>query len=166
MRLFVAVWPSDEVLDAIAALSRPDVPGLRWTTRDQWHVTLRFLGQVDDADVVVDAVRSIEASATEVTVGPTLGRFGRRILHVPTHGLGEIAAATISATSHIGAPPEPRPFRGHLTLARSQRGDTDLRALATSPLAGRFRADEVTLVQSHLGGGGARYEVIERVAMP
>lgn len=165
MRLFVAVWPSEDVLDAIAALPRPDVPGMRWTTRDQWHVTLRFLGRVDDVDAAVAAVRSIAAPANEVTVGPTLGRFGRRILHVPTHGLEHIAAATISATAHIGEPPEPRPFKGHLTLARTRRGDTDLRQLATAPLTGRFPADEVTLVRSHLGSGGARYEVIERVPL-
>jgi RNA 2',3'-cyclic 3'-phosphodiesterase len=165
VRLFVAVWPSVEVLDAIASLPRPDVAGLRWTTRDQWHVTLRFLGRVDDVDAAMAAVQSIKAAGCEVTVGPTLGRFGRRILHVPTHGLEEIAAATVAATGHIGEPPEPRPFKGHLTLARSRRGDTDLRALAGATITGRFRADEVTLVQSHLGGGGARYEVIERVPL-
>ena len=46
-RLFVAVWPPDEVLDAIAALPRADEPGVRWTRRDQWHVTLRFLGSAE-----------------------------------------------------------------------------------------------------------------------
>ena len=165
MRLFVAVWPSEEILDAIAALPRPDVPGLRWTTRDQWHVTLRFLGRVEEVDGAVAAVRSIDAPACEVTVGPTIGRFGRRILHVPTEGLGPIAVATVSATAHVGGPPDPRPFKGHLTLARSRRGDTDLRALAGVAITGRWWADEVTLVQSHLGGGGARYEVIERVPL-
>ena len=165
MRLFVAVWPSEEVLDAIAALPRPVVPGLRWTTRDQWHVTLRFLGRVDDVDKAAAAVRSIDAAACEVAVGPTLGRFGRRILHVPTHGLDEVAAAATVATAHLGEPVEDRPFRGHLTLARSRRGDTDLRQLAGTAISGGWRADEVTLVQSHLGGGGARYEVLERVPL-
>jgi 2'-5' RNA ligase len=163
--LFVAVWPSEEVLDAIAALPRPDVPTLRWTTRDQWHVTLRFLGSVDDVDAARAAVRSIVAAACDVAVGPTLGRFGRRILHVPTHGLDAVAAAAVAATAHVGEPPEDRAFKGHLTLARSRRGDIDLRGFAGTPMTGRWRAEEVTLVQSHLGGGGARYEVIERVPL-
>jgi RNA 2',3'-cyclic 3'-phosphodiesterase len=165
VRLFVAVWPSEEVLDAIAALPRPDVPGLRWTTRDQWHVTLRFLGSVDDLDAAVVAVRSIEAPACDVTVGPAVGRFGKRILHVPTHGLDEAAAATVEATADVGEPPEDRAFKGHLTLARSRRGDTDLRPLAGTAISGGWHAGEVTLVRSHLGGSGARYEVIERVPL-
>ena len=165
MRLFVAVWPSEEVLDAIAALPRPEVPGLRWTTRDQWHVTLRFLGSVDDVDAAAAAVNSIEAATGDVTVGPAVGRFGKRILHVPTHGLDDIAAATVVATAHVGEPPEDRAFKGHLTLARSRRGDTDLRALEGTAISGGWRADEVTLVRSHLGGAGARYEVIERVPL-
>lgn len=165
MRLFVAVWPSEQVLDAIAALSRPDIAGLRWTTRDQWHVTMRFLGSVDDVDAAVAAVHSIEAAACDVTVGPHVGRFGKRILHVPTHGLDDVAAATVAATALVGEPPEDRAFKGHLTLARSRRGDTDLRALEGPAISGGWRADEVTLVRSHLGGSGARYEVIERVPL-
>ena len=51
MRLFVAVWPPYEVVNSIAALERPPLPGLRWTTPDQWHVTMRFLGDVDDGSV-------------------------------------------------------------------------------------------------------------------
>jgi 2'-5' RNA ligase len=163
--LFVAVWPTEEVLDAIAGLPRPEVAGLRWTTRDQWHVTLRFLGSVDDLEAAVRAVGAIEAPACDVTVGPVVGRFGRRILHVPTQGLDEVATATVQATAHVGEPPEDRAFRGHLTLARSRRGDTDLRPLEGTAISGGWRADEVTLVRSHLGGAGARYEVIERVPL-
>ena len=79
-RLFVAVWPPDDVLDRVAALERPDVAGLRWTTRHQWHVTLRFLGPVDDVGAVVDALAGSEAPAATVTVGPAVGRFGHRVL--------------------------------------------------------------------------------------
>lgn len=164
MRLFVAVWPSTEVLDAIAAFERPDVKGLRWTTPDQWHVTLRFLGECE-LDDVVPAFRAISSPACEVTMGPTTGRFGRRILHVPTEGLLSLATATVAATAGVGEPPDPRPFAGHLTLARSRRGDTDLRTFAGLPLAGRWTADEVTLVASHLGPGGARYEIVESLPL-
>jgi 2'-5' RNA ligase len=159
MRLFVAVWPSEEVHAAIAAFPRPDVDGLRWTTPDQWHVTLRFLGDCD-LDEARDALESVEAPATEAVMGPVTGRFGRRILHVPVAGLDEIARAAIAATGEVGEPPEDRPFKGHLTLARSRRGDTDLRPLAGLPLAGRWPVTEVTLVASRLGPGGARYEVV------
>ena len=164
VRLFVAVWPSAEMLDAIAAFERPEVRGLRWTTPDQWHVTLRFLGECDVEEALA-AFRTIDARAAEVTMGPATGRFGRRILHVPTEGLLSLATATVAATAGVGEPPDPRPFAGHLTLARSRRGDTDLRTFAGLPLAGRWTASEVTLVASHLGPGGALYEIVESLPL-
>src|SRR5947209_3556899 len=47
-RLFVAVWPPASLISQLRSLDRPARPGLRWTTEDQWHVTLRFLGGVDE----------------------------------------------------------------------------------------------------------------------
>lgn len=163
MRLFVAAWLPPGAVDLIAALPRPDVPGLRWTTEDQWHVTLRFLGDADLDEATAVCARIEVPAPTTVTLGPATARFGRRILHVPTSGLEEVAAATVAATASVGDPPDPRPFHGHVTLARSRRGDTDLRPLTGTPIAATWVADEVTLVRSRLGAGtdrGARYEVV------
>jgi 2'-5' RNA ligase len=163
-RLFVAVVPPDEVLDRVAALRRPDVSGLRWTTRDQWHVTLRFLGQVDDADAATRVLEQMALSRCEARLGPEVGRFGRQILHVPVAGLGELAAAVVGATAAIGEPPEDRAFNGHVTLARTgSRRSVDLRALTGEPVDGVWSVDEVELVESHLHRRGARYETIARV---
>src|ERR1700674_5370013 len=46
MRLFVAVWLPAPVLAQLDDLARPEMAGVRWTTIDQWHVTLRFLGEL------------------------------------------------------------------------------------------------------------------------
>ena len=46
-RLFVAVWPPASLTDQLRGLARPQQTGLRWTTEDQWHVTLRFFGGVE-----------------------------------------------------------------------------------------------------------------------
>ena len=162
-RLFVAVWPSEDVLDAVAALDRPEVAGLRWTARSQWHVTLRFLGRVEDAEEAVEALETVTAAPAEAVAGPEVGRFGQRVLHVPVAGLDEVAGAVIAATAGVGEPPEDRPFAGHLTLARVARGArVDLRALAGQPVAGRWPVTEVCLVESHLSPKGARYEVVRR----
>jgi 2'-5' RNA ligase len=67
VRLFVAVWPNEEVTARIAALDRPEVRGLRWTTPDQWHVTLRFLGQVEDPEPVVAALAGAAARSVPGT---------------------------------------------------------------------------------------------------
>lgn len=161
-RLFVAVWPPPEVLDRIAALDRPDVTGLRWTRRDHWHVTLRFLGSVPDVEPAVAAVAaaSRSAAATEAVLGPRVERFGRRVLHVPVCGLEEVAAAVVAATDGIGRPPGDRPFAGHVTLARvSEKSTVDLRPLTGAPVSGRWPVTEVCLVRSDLSGAGPRYDV-------
>jgi 2'-5' RNA ligase len=168
--LFVAVWPPDDVLDRVAALGRPVVAGLRWTTRDQWHVTLRFLGQVPEADPVVAAMAGLTGSpaaervAVPVAVaGPAVDRFGQRILQVPVAGLGPLAGDVVRATAHLGRPPDARPFAGHLTLARASKGAAvDLRPLTGAAVAGQWTVDEVCLVESRLTATGAQYSVIER----
>ena len=123
-RLFVAVRPPAEVLERVAALDRLSLPGLRWTTPDQWHVTLRFLGQVDDADAVVEALTAAVTTAptAEAVLGPATGRFDQRVLHVPVSGPAGLAGAVVGATAHLGRPAEDRPFAGHLTLARVAKG--------------------------------------------
>jgi 2'-5' RNA ligase len=174
MRLFVAVWPPEPVVAQVAALARPEVAELRWTSPDQWHVTLRFLGSVPDDDVPalraalvagVGAVGPVTAKA-----GPAVGRFGRRILHVPVAGLEEVAGAVIDATAGFGEPPGDRAFTGHLTLARARgrgRGrGPDLRPLTGAAVVGEWRVEEVTLVESRLSPKGARYEVVGRFPLP
>ena len=165
-RLFVAVSPPDEVLERVAALDRPEVAGVRWTSRAQWHVTLRFMGRVDDPPVASEALARVQAAPAEASLGPTVGRFGQRVLHVPVSGLDRLAAAVVAATASVGEPPEERPFAGHLTLARVARGArVDLRALAGQPVEGRWTVTELCLVESRLSPQGARYEVLERVTL-
>lgn len=167
MRLFVAAWPPQDVVARLAALPRRDVKGLRWTRPDQWHVTLRFLGTVEDEDVgrVAAALAGVPVAGGEAVLGPAVGRFGQRILHVPVEGLAPAAAAVVAATAVFGEPPEDRPFRGHLTLARvSDRARVDLRPLAGAAMAASWPLGEITLVASRLGSSGARYEIVERFA--
>ena len=162
-RLFVAVWPPEDVLDAVEALRRPEVPGLRWTARDQWHVTLRFLGRVESVADAVGALETVRAAPAAAVAGPAVGRFAQRVLHVPVAGLEDVAGAVVAATAAVGDPPEDRPFAGHLTLARVARGArVDLRALAGQPVTGRWAVTEVCLVESQLSPKGARYEVVSR----
>ena len=171
MRLFVAVWPADDVLEQVAALPRPDVRGLRWTSPDQWHVTLRFFGEAD-LDEVAAVFGRIDLGSTGETVaelGPVTGRFGQRVLHVPVEGLERLARATVRATKAVGKPPERRRFSGHLTLARVRGIGVDLRPFTGQPLAGRWPVRQLTLVRSRLGAGEGRaasYEVVERLALP
>jgi len=137
VRLFIAVWPPPEVVDVLRTLERPTIPGLRWTTPDQWHVTLRFIGDADPPDV--GPLPTIDA---EVTLGPATARLGRRILMVPVHGLDDVAGPT-----------------PHLTLARAKRAIPP--ALVGRPLTARWHADGATLVASETHPDGARYRILK-----
>ena len=141
MRLFVAVWPPEEVLDLIEGLPRPALPGLRWTPRSQWHVTLQFLGELHEPP----RLPRLDLDPPTATLGPASRRLGR-VTALPVSGLDELAARFPQDGG--------RPFRGHLTIARGQAP-----AVAC---AAAWPVEEVTLVRSHLGQGPARYEVLER----
>jgi RNA 2',3'-cyclic 3'-phosphodiesterase len=160
-RLFVAVWPPDDVLDQLESLPRLPLAGARWTTRSQWHVTLRFLGSTEPAAAAA-ALEDVVAQPSVAELGPRPVRLGRSVLMVPVGGLDHVAAAVERATAHIGQPPDDRPFRGHLTLARSRTGTAprlDAELQASWPVA------EVTLVASHPHPAGSRYEMLHTVAL-
>jgi 2'-5' RNA ligase len=156
-RLFVAAWPPEEVLDLLAALPRPEEAGVRWTRRDQWHVTLRFLGRADP-DVAGVALAGVRSPVAEAVLGPLTARLGRSVVVAPVAGLDALAEAVVASTAAVGEPPDPRPFTGHVTLARLRGrpacGVTGFRCSA------RFTVREVLLVRSHLHQEGARYEVL------
>jgi 2'-5' RNA ligase len=161
-RLFVAVWPPDLLTGRLRTLDRPPQPGLRWTTEDQWHVTLRFAGDVaaPEEEALRAAVGRVAAlePAPEATAGPGPRALGPAWV-LPVAGLDHLAEAIGAATRHLGQPPPDRDYRGHLTLARARHRRL-LRDLPVAAVAGVWRVTEVTLVRSHLGSGGARYDVI------
>ncbi|MGD0255275.1 MAG: RNA 2',3'-cyclic phosphodiesterase [Acidimicrobiales bacterium] len=173
VRLFVAVSPPEEVLAAVEALPRPNISKLRWTTTDQWHVTLRFLGEVERAEPVAQALRQVPAglrdagvTAVDAVLGPAVAWFaGRRILQVPVAGTEALAAQVAGVTAKWGGVLETVPFTGHVTLARVRGQGKGPANLAGTPIRAAWRVDEVVLVSSTLGAGGALYETLESVPL-
>jgi 2'-5' RNA ligase len=157
------VWPPADLVARLAALARPDVPGLRWTSAAQWHITLRFLGAVDDVDTVDQALSVVARRAAPVMAraGPATGQFGHRVLHLPVDGLAALAEGVVAATAGLGEPPGDRAFTGHLTLARVN-GRVNIRPFGGRPLSAEWLVDELTLVESRLSSAEARYEVVGR----
>ncbi len=162
MRCFVAVLPPPEVSDVLARLDRPAAPGVRWTHPDQWHVTLRFLGEVDPGEASA-ALTGLNAEAVVATMGPATIGLGGHTVVIPVSGLDGLAASVVARTALVGEPPEDRPFVGHLTLARL--GAPAPPGSVGIPLAAEFPVGEVCLVASHLLPDGAAYEVLERFVL-
>lgn len=163
----MAVWPPPHVVEQLGSLPRPPVEGVRWTTPDQWHVTLRFLGTVPDPGVVVAALGAGPLPRAAATMGPGTECLGPAVLSLPVAGLDMLARTVVAATAGIGKPPENRPFRGHLTLARSRPSAPRrvLRGLAPVEVTATWPVEEVTVVSSTLGGAGSRYEILARTAI-
>lgn len=167
-RLFVAVWPPDDLVRWLRSMDRPERPGLRWTTEDQWHVTVRFLGDVPDESVgavaggLGEMVGRLGPVPVRALAGPRPRGLGGRVWVLPVAGLDGLAAAVVTATSGVVPMEEPpRPFRGHLTLARTRRPGS-LSGLPAPAVESRWDVRELTLVRSELRPTGARYEVVER----
>ncbi|WP_042396316.1 RNA 2',3'-cyclic phosphodiesterase [Streptacidiphilus carbonis] len=188
MRLFAAVLPPEtaisELADAVAPLhALPQAGGLRWTGEQTWHLTLAFLGQVDAEDL--DPLRTrLGAVAAAVDRTPRLrlagsGSFGERALWVGLAGdtlpLRRLADEVVKAARDTGIDVDERPFRGHLTLARSagRNGPPRAAGRGLSGLAGpladfsgaEWPADSLRLMRSHLGAGPAHYETVAEWAL-
>ena len=157
-RLFVAVWPPGDVLDALGDVERPNDPGVKWVPQENLHLTLRFLGDAD-ADDVIERLEGIELPSTTVTLGPAFDLFTERSLLVPAAGLDELAAVVRRALRGLGTEPERRRFLGHLTVARLARGARPARS-AGRRFDATFDVTDVALVESTLHQSGARYETI------
>ena len=161
-RLFVAVSPPRDVLaplDDMVASLRLRAPGLSWVPADRWHVTLAFLGDVEPAaqdDLCARLARVARRHPpVRVRIGRG-GRFGGRVLWVAVMGdLAPLARAVARAAGKAGIEVEDRPWRGHLTLARTRPGRfADLRdlaaALATTTCP-EWTASTFALIESRLG---------------
>jgi 2'-5' RNA ligase len=173
VRLFVAATLPDDVRPALAVW-RPADPALRAVDDAGLHVTLCFLGWVDEARV--EAVGAA-ATACAAPVGELAVREGLwlpprrpRVLAValddPDGRLAAVQAAVVAAMVVVaGHEPETRPFLAHVTVARVRRGQRAPRGeLAPAPVL-RFAPPALTLYRSHLGRAGARYEPLASASL-
>jgi 2'-5' RNA ligase len=166
-QLHVAVLPPPEVIDAIGDLTTKAQRGVRYTKRDQWHITVRFLG-VSDADAAVTALADMEAPAADATLGPAVSLLGPRVLMIPVSGLDDLAAACSAAFAGVGEPQPDREFSGHLTLARLKGAplrDPTVVPLLGAPISATFRASSVVLVQTEVTPDGTDRTVIAEKAL-
>lgn len=156
-RLFVAVWPPEEVVAELTSLRRKDQRGVRFVPPENWHLTLRFLGE-EDPDAVASALDGADYPSATVRLGPGVDVLFDRALVVPADGLDALAAAVTARTAALGEPARKR-FIGHLTLARLKTRAAMPPALGAY-LSASFEVEEIALVRSRLSRAGARYETI------
>ena len=179
MRLFVGLAVDEAVKERLERLTlrlRAQDDGLRWSTPDQWHVTLVFLGQVDD-----EARERLARELAGVRQAPLtlrmerLGVFERSgILHAEVEVSAELLRlyeSMAAAVKRVGLDVEDRPYRAHITLARAKNREGRKaierlrRAAEQQRLSARWAAKEFLLYESQLSPGGSRYVVRGRFAL-
>lgn len=187
-RLFVAIPVPPDALAACRALidevrAGPAGRGARWVRTENLHLTLRFLGATapDRVPAVGEVVRGAALGRTPFRVRlagagafPSPARPRALWLGIE-QGAKELAAIADALEAPLGAlgwPPEGRPFRPHLTVARTDAASIPAGAAAAAALiAGAdgwqtaFEADQVVLYRSHLRAGPPIYEPVAEAAL-
>lgn len=130
-RLFTGIELPDDVRAELARLRQP-LPGARWIEPENYHITLRFAGDVDNrmATEFAHALSEIETRAFELQFCGT-GAFGgndprsiwARI--EPSPELEALARASERAARIVGLQPETRKFKPHVTIARLRNSHVD-----------------------------------------
>jgi 2'-5' RNA ligase len=124
-RLFVAIDLPDDVKDDLSAMMG-SVPGAKWISRPQLHLTLRFIGEVDNPTfrAIRGTLETVECDSFDLMlkgVGQFPPKGKPRVLWVGVDrqpALKTLAETIETALEETGLQPEDRPFSAHITLAR------------------------------------------------
>ena len=169
MRLFVALSIPDAVAQSLL-LIQGGVPGARWQSREQLHLTLRFIGEVNghEAAMLDDALAGIHAPAFEMHLH-AVGQFGNKQPHAlwaaarPNPALDHLQRKVDSAIRRVGQPQDQHKFTPHVTLARLRHPEVEkvtqwlaYHALYTST---EFTVGAFGLYSSKLTSDGSVYRV-------
>lgn len=166
-RLFTALEiPRNAALSL--SLLRGGLPGARWIDVENYHITLRFIGDVDGrtADEIVDRLDRIDRPEFLLSLSG-IGSFGSKKPHSiwagvsPAPEMYALQAEIERICQRIGLPPDPRKFSPHVTLARlkSSRVDDVVHYLAGRGNfhTGPFLVPRFVLLSSKESVGGGPY---------
>ncbi|MGK9053234.1 RNA 2',3'-cyclic phosphodiesterase [Xaviernesmea oryzae] len=166
-RLFTALEVPRNVAMSLSLL-RGGLPGARWIDVENYHITLRFIGDVDGrtADEIVDRLDRIDRPEFQATL-TGIGSFGSKKPHsvwagvAPSPEMYALQAEIERICQRIGLPPDPRKFTPHVTLARLKNCRLDD---VVHYLAGRgnfytapFTVSRFVLLSSKESVGGGPY---------
>jgi RNA 2',3'-cyclic 3'-phosphodiesterase len=171
-RLFTAIEVPDDVREELYRLHQP-LPGARWVEPSSYHLTLRFAGDIEGpiAREFVANLANVETDAFEIVISG-LGAFGGNDPHTvfadvsPCPALDALARAHEKAARAAGLPPEKRPFKPHITLARLRNASASAVAQFLTRYSGYrsepFFVAQAVLMSSRPGVGGGPYAIEDR----
>ena len=169
LRLFLALRLPDDVLDGVERWQRERLVGVRVVPREHMHVTLEFLGHRPTAELesIVGVLRDAAARAGEIRLTPVRYRETRSVGMLVLEDDGDratlLAGDVQERLERLGVyRREGRPWLPHLTVARWRERP---RLRLEPPPVRTFVPSDAAAYLSRLHPGGARYEVLESVAL-
>ena len=183
IRAFIAVEIDSQTVGQISAAVadlKPRIPGIRWVPPTNFHLTLKFLGDIEESriDPIVRALEPalhpfprFTINAKDLGVFPDLKR--PRVLWIGLEGkeLLELASKVEEALEPLGFVPEKRGFKPHLTVGRWRQFDRSSRKFVEELEKwqghefGESTVAEVIFFQSELKREGATYHPLKVVAL-
>jgi 2'-5' RNA ligase len=169
LRLFLALRLPDDALGEIESWQRAHLRDVRIVPREHLHVTLAFLGHrpSEELGAIVGALREAAAGAGEIGLRPVRYRetrsVGMLVLEDEGGRADRLAVDLHERLERLGVyRREGRPWLPHLTVARwRERPRLSLEA----PPVRTFVPSDAAAYLSRLHPGGARYDVLESVAL-
>ena len=170
-RLFTGIEIPPDAKERLGLL-RGGLPGARWIDAANYHLTLRFLGDVDRqaASEIGELLARIRRPSFAIRVDG-VSAFGTKRPHAiiatiaPSRDLAELQAEHEHLIQRLGLPPDPRKFTPHITLARLKGvgGAEIARYLSErgSPSVGAICVDRFVLFSARDSVGGGPYLVEE-----
>src|SRR5579871_4013310 len=174
-RLFTGLEIPEDVCQTLSNL-RGGLPGARWIDPENYHVTLRFIGDIDgvSANEIAMLLTRIDRKPFDVTVQGLTSFGGKKPRAVvatiqPSRPLIELQAELERLMQRIGLDPEGRKFVPHVTLARlydaSSQDVADYLSVRGYFPSKVFTADRFVLFSSRASTGGGPYIVEDSYAL-
>jgi RNA 2',3'-cyclic 3'-phosphodiesterase len=164
LRLFTGIDLPPEVKLELSRLAG-GLPGARWIDAGNYHITLRFIGEVNEAlaSDIDEALARITAPGFDITLAG-IGTFGNRQLWVGVErndALFHLRDKIERALVRLGLEPESRRFQPHVTLARLKGNDAKLESFIAGNALHRappFPVRHFSLIASYQTKAGSIYE--------
>ena len=168
-RLFTGLEIPKEVAQSLSLL-RGGLPGARWIDPENYHITLRFIGDIDDrlAHEIASLLDGVRRRSFEVRFGNLMSFGGRKPRAVvvavePIQPLVELQSELERLMQRLGLEPEGRKFIPHVTLARlrvsSSRDVAEYLSTRGPVFGSSFHVSRFVLFSSRSSVGGGPYVV-------
>ena len=171
MRLFIAIQFNNEIINALTSaqdvLRANNVKGY-YSVRENLHLTLAFIGEFGNADLVLDAMEQVDFEPFTLALGGYIGNFGDLLWAGTEHSnhLDRLAKKLRRTLAESNIPFDKKKFKPHVTLLRNAEYSTnaDFSISDVSVEKASMTVSHISLMRSDRGKHGMIYTELGSIA--